>query len=127
MIFTYQYYKTNKPILKAAGVIFSLALLAYAPMYNIATSEFLENFMIFSKFINLKNGEKNRSNLLIYRWILIILTSLLALASNKVEIFFNILTMFALPFIGYYLPVSVWCIENLRLPDSFQFYVRQGF
>lgn len=91
--------------MQSLGLLFSLVLLLFIPLYNIANSEFLESYSFISKFVNDKTGEKNRGRLLLYRWALFILTCSIALVTDKIEIVLNIGGCVAIPLVSFYMPV----------------------
>lgn len=57
------------------------------------------------RFIQNKNKSTNRSRLLIYRWLLLLITSASALLTDKIEIVLNLAGSIAIPIISFYLPV----------------------
>lgn len=100
--------------MQALGLVFCFVLLIFIPLYNISNSEFLESFGFISKLINEKNGEKNRFRLLIYRWLVFIITCSFALITDKIEIILNLGGVLAIPLVSFYLPVNKK-LMNVRL------------
>ena len=76
------------------------------PYLNIVNTEYLSDVGIVTYFINDKKGVVNRTRLLIYRWIVLILTCLIAFFTNKVEIVENISGSLYIPALSYGLPVN---------------------
>jgi len=100
------YYDETQKFMQSLGIAFCLVILLFCPLYNIANSEFLASFQIVSKFINNKQGNTNRSKLLIYRWALFAFSCSFALITDKIEIILNLAGVIVIPILSFWLPVS---------------------
>lgn len=87
------------------GIAYSAVLIIFVPLYNIANSDMLETFDWIKKRIQDKDGDKDRTRLIIFRWIIMGCFSILALLTEDVTIVFNFAGGLAIPFISFHLPV----------------------
>jgi len=110
------YYNESSPVFNLFGVVFVLVLLIFIPLYNISNTEYLENYRFFSLMLHYKNGEINRRRLLIFRWAVFLLTTSLALLTDKVEVVLNLVGSLFIPIISYHIPV---CKNSFYLVFNF--------
>ena len=89
------------------GLIFCVVIAVFVPLFNIANSEFLEVFKQISGFINNKNGEKNRTRLLIYRWILFVVTTAFSFIGRGINDYLALISVLTIPIASFYIPVSL--------------------
>lgn len=92
--------------MQSLGIMFCIVVLIFVPLYNVANSEFLESIQFVSKWVNNKNGNKNRGRLLVYRWALFVASCAMALITDKVEIVLNLAGCLVIPIVSFWLPVS---------------------
>ena len=92
--------------MKTLGVVYISILSLFMPYLNVANTEYLSNVGIVTYFINDKKGVTNRSRLLIYRWVVLLMTCSIAFVTDKVEIVENISGSLCIPAISYGLPVN---------------------
>ena len=87
------------------GIIFSAVLVIFVPLYNIANTELLERINWIEKLIKEKDGDKNRTKLIFFRWITFGFFSGLAMMTEDVTVVLNFMGGLVIPFVSFYLPV----------------------
>lgn len=92
-------------IMYFSGIVYSIVLIIFVPLYNIANSEMMEGYEWVSRLVTDKDGEKSRPRLVIFRLICFSVFSILALITEDVTVVFNLVGGIAIPYISFYLPM----------------------
>lgn len=125
------YEEHERPFFFYLGVVFCFCLVMFVPMYNISDSELLIHFDVIARNIKDQNGQISRSRLLIFRWLLFIVSCLLGFITDKIEIVMNLGGSVVIPIISFYLPVFLNALHHrnqkkkmstaLKIHDAFIF------
>lgn len=89
-----------------SGIVFCAVLVIFVPLYNIANTEYLERFPKIKHLIEDQDGEKNRTRVVIFRWITMGFFSGLALLTEDVTVVLNLVGGLVIPLVSFYLPVD---------------------
>ena len=89
-----------------SGIIFCAVLVIFVPLYNIANTELLERINWIKKLIIDKDGENNRTKLVVFRWVGIGVFSGLALLTEDITVVLNLVGGLVIPLVSFYLPVG---------------------
>ena len=101
------YPETSRPIFYTIGLLYSLTLILFIPLLNIANSEQLQEISIIKSCIEVDAGELSVITLVVFRWLLLILTIAPAMLTNKIEVVLEFSGSLVVPFISFYIPVTV--------------------
>lgn len=89
-----------------SALFFCAVLVIFVPLYNIANTELLEKFKVIKRLLVDEAGEKNRTSLLIFRWITFGVFSALALITDEITVVLNLAGGIAIPIVSFYIPVD---------------------
>ena len=123
------YEEHERPFFFYLGVVFCFCLVMFVPMYNISDSELLIHFDVIGRNIKDKNGQINRTKLLIFRWLLFIVSCMLGFITDKIEIVMNLGGSVVIPIISFYLPVFLNAMhhKNQKKKMSTTMKIHDGF
>lgn len=102
----------TKPAYYAFGLVFCMALILFFPMYNISNSEILQERPWFKNMLQTETGEISTVKLVLFRWLLLILSAAPALITNRVELIVGFSGSLVAPLISFYLPVAVRAMHD---------------
>lgn len=90
-----------------SAIIFCCVLLIFVPLYNISNTELMERIGCVRELVTIKgtDGDKKRSVTVIFRWVMFLAFSLIALVTDEITAILNLAGGVAIPVVSFYIPV----------------------
>ena len=106
--FTLLFYpKDLRPLFYAFGLVFCFALLLFIPLNNISNSEILQDRSFIKALLQDASGQPSAIRLILFRWLLLLLATLPALITDKVELVLGVTGSLVVPMISLLIPLAV--------------------
>lgn len=123
------YLRAVKPFMYYMGVAFCVSLIPFVPIFNIASSELIEQFGFFKSIFKDPSGTTRRVPLLLFRYLLFVVSCSPALITDKIELVMNLGGSLIIPVISFFIPVLLHYMhrKNFELPFNPWIMLHDGF